>query len=73
VDYVEPNQYFQIQDAVVQPNPPSWGLSRISHRGRFDSGNNAYIYDSNESGQGVNTYVVDTGIRIDHQVGVAQI
>ncbi|GAB1210282.1 hypothetical protein APSETT445_009073 [Aspergillus pseudonomiae] len=66
VDYVEPNQYFHIQDTVEQPNPPSWGLSRISHRGPHNPGNNKYIYDDNESGQGVTAYVVDTGIKIDH-------
>ncbi|KAE8358862.1 subtilisin-like protein [Aspergillus caelatus] len=65
VDYVQPNQYIRIQD--VQPAPPSWGLSRISHRGPFNPGDNNYIYDNNESGQGVTAYVVDTGIRIDHQ------
>ncbi|KAL3248613.1 hypothetical protein ABHI18_011967 [Aspergillus niger] len=66
VDYVEPNQYFHIQHNVEQPNPPSWGLSRISHRGPHNSGNNKYTYDENESGQGVTAYVVDTGIKIDH-------
>ncbi|RAH51157.1 S8 family peptidase, partial [Aspergillus brunneoviolaceus CBS 621.78] len=49
-----------------QPNPPSWGLSRISHRGPHNSGNNKYTYDKNESGQGVTAYVVDTGIKMNH-------
>ncbi|PIG85464.1 hypothetical protein AARAC_007092 [Aspergillus arachidicola] len=65
VDYVQPNQYIRVQD--VQPAPPSWGLSRISHRGPFNPGDNNYVYDNNESGQGVTAYVVDTGIRMDHQ------
>ncbi|RAL07353.1 S8 family peptidase [Aspergillus homomorphus CBS 101889] len=70
VDYVEPNQYFHIQDNVEQPNLPSWGLSRVSHRGPHNSGNNKYTYDENESGQGVTAYVVDTGIKINHN-GIA--
>ncbi|GAB1201073.1 hypothetical protein APSETT444_010460 [Aspergillus pseudonomiae] len=66
VDEVEPNKYFRIQDEVVKPTP-SWGLSRISHRGAYNSGNNRYIYDSDETGAGVTVYIIDTGIKTDHE------
>ncbi|KAF4232221.1 hypothetical protein CNMCM6805_010057 [Aspergillus fumigatiaffinis] len=66
VDHVEPNKYFHIQDAVDKPTP-SWGLSRISHRGPYNPGNNRYIYDSDETGAGVTVYIIDTGIKTDHK------
>jgi subtilisin family serine protease len=67
VDYVEQNQYYQVQNRVVQPDPPSWGLSRVSHRGPYTTGNHDYVYDDDESGKGVTAYVVDTGVKNDHQ------
>lgn len=47
---------------VVQPNAPSWGLGRISHRQR---GNPDFVYDET-AGAGITIYGVDTGIDIKH-------
>ena len=53
---------FEIQD--IQSTPPSWGLDRIDQRALpYD---NEYHYVST-AGAGVNVYVLDTGIRMDHQ------
>ncbi|KAF8942748.1 hypothetical protein BGZ47_006172 [Haplosporangium gracile] len=62
VDYIE-------QDSVVsivgtQQSPPSWGLPRVSQRGRLTQGT-SYKY-ANSAGAGVTAYVVDTGINTAH-------
>uniref|UniRef100_A0A0K3CL16 Peptidase S8/S53 domain-containing protein n=1 Tax=Rhodotorula toruloides TaxID=5286 RepID=A0A0K3CL16_RHOTO len=42
------------------------GLARISHRNTLSLGNfNRYEYDS-QAGEGVDAYVIDTGVNIDH-------
>jgi hypothetical protein len=46
----------------IQVNPP-WGLDRISHREVGFEGR--YTFDP-KGGEGVDVYVVDTGVRIDH-------
>jgi len=51
----------------TQTNAPSWGIARCSHKGGIDSGlNDDHYYDPQEGGQGVNIYVIDTGIYIQH-------
>ncbi|OAQ35325.1 cuticle-degrading serine protease [Linnemannia elongata AG-77] len=62
VDYIE-------QDSIVsivgtQQSPPSWGLPRVSQRGRVAQGT-SYKY-ANSAGAGVTAYVVDTGINTAH-------
>ncbi|KAG0280561.1 hypothetical protein BGZ96_001522 [Linnemannia gamsii] len=62
VDYIE-------QDSIVsivgtQQSPPSWGLPRVSQRGRVSQGT-SYKY-ANSAGAGVTAYVVDTGINTAH-------
>ena len=48
--------------ATTQTNP-GWGLDRIDQRNL--PVNNSYVYDN--TGAGVDVYVIDTGIRADHQ------
>jgi len=44
----------------------SWGLARTSHLGNIDGGmNNHYTYTPN-GGLGVNAYVLDTGVFVNH-------
>jgi len=48
-----------------QNNAPSWGLSRTSHYGSVSGGLPNYYTHSN-GGSGINAYVLDTGIFINH-------
>lgn len=60
VDFVEEDGVaFLVQ---TQINPPSWGLDRIDQRTGLDG---AYSYTN--TGDGVNVYVIDSGIRTTHQ------
>ena len=55
----------QDTEVVTQKNAP-WGLARISHHDPLSlSTFNKYVYDTH-GGEGVNVYVVDTGINIHH-------
>jgi cerevisin len=64
VDYVERDQIVRTQD--VQRMAP-WGLARISHRPKLSFGTfNKYEFDTH-GGEGVNVYVIDTGININHK------
>jgi len=63
VAYVERDQ--RVYPNVLQRNAP-WGLARISHRERLQTGTFAqYMYDDS-AGEGVTAYVIDTGVNIDH-------
>ena len=63
VDYIEQNAVFTINEKVEQANVP-WGLARISHRAVNQT---SYVYDSS-AGEGTCSYVVDTGIYVEHAV-----
>lgn len=60
VAYIEQDQ---IAHAVTtQSNPPSWGLDRVDQASLpLD---NSYTY--NQTGTGVDAYIIDTGIRFTH-------
>jgi len=59
VAYIEQDQ---IAHAVTTQNNPTWGLDRIDQRNLPLS--NSYTY--NETGTGVDAYMIDTGIRRTH-------
>ncbi|KAG9086218.1 serine protease, partial [Ceratobasidium sp. 392] len=70
VDYVERDQ---VVYAITEPATQSvqkgapWGLARISHPGKLGfSTFNQYVYEE-KGGEGVDVYVIDTGINYDHQ------
>ena len=60
VDYVEADQVFQ---TLGSQSPATWGLDRVDQRDL--PLNNTYNY--NQTGQGVQAYIIDTGIRASHQ------
>ncbi len=63
VEYVIQDGYAQLSAVTTQNNPPSWGLTRIDQRDRpLDT---KYGYSSR--GEGVNVYVIDSGINFSHQ------
>ncbi|KXN71757.1 putative subtilisin-like protease precursor [Conidiobolus coronatus NRRL 28638] len=64
-----PNVEYIEEDAVVktlasQSNAP-WGLARVSQRPKLGAAPHTYLYDAN-AGDGVNIYVLDTGLNIAH-------
>jgi cerevisin len=53
------------KDVEIQKGAP-WGLARVSHRESLSFGTfNKYLYTEN-GGEGVDVYVIDTGTNIDH-------
>lgn len=53
------------QEPQVENNAP-WGLARISHRDSLSFGTfNKYLY-SEDGGEGVDVYVIDTGTNVEH-------
>ncbi|KAH9856737.1 peptidase S8/S53 domain-containing protein [Lenzites betulinus] len=73
VEYVEKDQIvrtlempdFEIEKYTVQKNAP-WGLARISHRTKLTLGSfSKYLHDP-VGGEGVDVYVIDTGINVIH-------
>ncbi|RKF71299.1 Alkaline protease 2 [Golovinomyces cichoracearum] len=68
VDYVEKDYLVHTMENtdVEHERQAPWGLARISHRERLTFGNfNEYIF-ANRTGEGVDVYVIDTGINIEH-------
>lgn len=69
VDYVQRDAFIPASSYVSQHGAP-WGLGRISHKGRGNfTDNTTYVYEDS-AGEGVCAYVLDTGIRVDHEVSV---
>lgn len=64
MDFVEQDQVMRAQKFVTQDTVPSWGLARISHKAGGDL--SSYHYPES-AGEGVNAYVIDTGINIKHE------
>ncbi|EGW31732.1 uncharacterized protein SPAPADRAFT_56517 [Spathaspora passalidarum NRRL Y-27907] len=63
---VTPDVIFQAFDIRAQNEAPRH-LARISRIRRMNPGKQySYLYDSSFSGQQVNAYVIDSGVRIDH-------
>ncbi|EIM80732.1 subtilisin-like serine protease [Stereum hirsutum FP-91666 SS1] len=68
VDFVERDQIVKTQEVQakeVQRSAP-WGLARISHRPRLSFGTFTRYEYSPDGGEGVDVYVIDTGINIHH-------
>jgi subtilisin family serine protease len=61
VEYIEPEQIFTI--SAQQNSPPSWGLPRISQVNRNLS---APYHYPDHAGQGIDVWVIDTGIQTTH-------
>jgi len=67
VAYVEKDQIVRTQDIQKTQKTAPWGLARLSHRHKLTLGNfNKYVYDG-DGGEGVDVYVIDTGINIVHE------
>ncbi|KAM0705624.1 hypothetical protein Q7P35_006983 [Cladosporium inversicolor] len=67
VELVERDQEVHVlgSESEVEKNAP-WGLARISHRDSLSFGTfNKYLY-TEDGGEGVDVYVVDTGTNVDH-------
>jgi len=50
-------------NSTLQADAP-WGLCRVSSK-KFSKGHSKYIYP-NSAGSGIDVYVIDTGINVDH-------
>ena len=61
VEFVEVNQVVYAFDK--QEGPENWGLDRISHHKKLK---HEYLFPSS-AGEGVDVYVVDTGVNIAHE------
>lgn len=65
VAFVEKDSMVYANEFEVQKGAP-WGLARLSHRAPLSLGSfNQYLHDS-EGGKGVTSYVIDTGVFVDH-------
>jgi cerevisin len=60
-----PEEDADVKNATVERSAP-WGLARISHRDSLSFGTfNQYLY-SDDGGEGVDVYVIDTGTNVAH-------
>ncbi|KAG8733660.1 subtilisin-like serine protease [Ceratobasidium sp. 423] len=71
IEYVEEDQVVRVTSEVIQKDA-TWGLQRITQRETLPQGSNstalnyAYNYDSS-AGEGVDIYIFDTGVYIEHE------
>ncbi|KAF8841753.1 hypothetical protein BDN67DRAFT_966852 [Paxillus ammoniavirescens] len=68
VEYIERDQIVRTMEieALKSQKGAPWGLARISHRSRLTFGTfSRYEFDP-QGGEGVDAYVIDTGINIHH-------
>ncbi|KAF2739732.1 subtilisin-like serine protease-like protein PR1A [Polyplosphaeria fusca] len=61
VEYIQQDAEVHSQVYVSEPGA-TWGLGRISH---IENGNTTYVYDDT-AGEGTCSYIIDTGIYVDH-------
>jgi len=68
VEYIEKDQEVHTlskSEPELEKNAP-WGLARISHRDALSFGTfNKYLY-TEDGGEGVDVYVIDTGTNVNH-------
>ncbi|KIK69046.1 hypothetical protein GYMLUDRAFT_91448 [Collybiopsis luxurians FD-317 M1] len=73
VDYIERDQIVRISDepladdSIKVQRGATWGLSRISHRRKIGLGNFNRYNHIPDGGDGVNAYVIDTGVDVEHE------
>lgn len=66
VDYIEKDSEVHTTSSPETEKNAPWGLARISHRNSLSFGTfNKYLY-SEDGGEGVDVYVIDTGTNIEH-------
>lgn len=68
VRFVEHDATFHLTDAPQSPEiqpDATWGLDRVSHRENSGTKSLQYLYNA-DAGLGVNAYVIDTGIKVEH-------
>ncbi|CAH2352014.1 subtilisin-like protease 3 [[Candida] railenensis] len=65
VAFIEQDSTVYASEFQVQKGAP-WGLARVSHRQPLSLNSfNQYLFD-NKGGKGVTSYIIDTGINVDH-------
>lgn len=65
VDFIEEDSVVHTNEFDIEKGAP-WGLARVSHRQPLSlSSFDQYLYDT-EGGEGVTSYVIDTGINVKH-------
>ncbi len=66
VAFIEQDAVVKAFDATTQDDAP-WGLARIASKKSVDGASTGkYLYDA-DAGEGVTSFIVDTGINTDHE------